>query len=404
LHDVVESFAAGVTSDGAPVSVAELDLRSLAEWRGASLPSRDHPLAVGALGAGFELLEARASERLTAFDGGIGAVPSLAPDAAHAISPTALQDWALCPFSYLLARVLRVRDVPKPEATDTITALDEGTLVHTILEEFLVRARERAAPDEPWDDADRALLVDITREAFADAERRGITGRPLHWRLAQRRVLAEITQFVVADESARRDLGVLPSAGGLEVAFGEADTPVVLDLADGRSVSFRGRIDRVDRSPDGSRVAVYDYKTGAPRAVDQTDPVQSGRKLQLPVYALAARARWGAAEARAFYWYTRALPDDALTEFPVDAEHHDRFVGVVGNIVHGIEHGCFVAFPGTRDWRPFVGDTFKNCVYCPYDRVCPPDRLGAWMRKADDDAVTDFLALDLPEDDADEAT
>lgn len=396
-HDVVESFAAGVTSDAEPVSVAELDLRSLDEWRGASLPMGEHPLAVGALGAGFGLIEARASGRLTAFDGGIGTVPGLAPGVAHAISPSALQDWARCPFRYLLARVLRIRDVPKPEATDTITALDEGTLVHEILETFLSRAPARARPDQPWDDADRALLASITEEALADAERRGLTGRPLHWRLAQRRIRAEVAQFTAIDESARARLGVVASVDGLEVDFGESGTPVVLDLTDGRRVSFRGRIDRVDRAPDGSRVIVYDYKTGSPGKVDPDDPVESGTRLQLPVYALAARARWGPADAQAFYWYTRALPDDALAEFPVGAGHHDRFVDVVTSIVDGVEHGCFVAYPGKRDWRPQTGDSFENCLFCPYDRICPPDRLGAWTRKESDDAVAPFHGLDLPE-------
>ena len=38
--------------------------------------------------------------------------------------------------------------------------------------------------------------------------------------------------------------------------------PVVIDLAGERKVAFRGFVDRVDRSPDGDRLVVIDYKTG----------------------------------------------------------------------------------------------------------------------------------------------
>jgi hypothetical protein len=394
---VVQSFEHGIGRDGTPASVSEHDLRALGEWRVAARPLHEHPLAVGAFGAGVEMLDARASDTLTRFDGGIGSGRGLTPDASHAISPTALQDWATCPFSYLLARVLRVREVPKPETTDTISALDEGTLVHTILEEFLLRARPRTSPAEPWDDADRELLLAITLEACADAERRGITGRALHWHLARRRVVRAAAQFLEVDARTRRDHGVVPSHEGLEVSFGDAATPVTLTLPDGRNVAFRGRIDRIDNAPDGSLTTVYDYKTGSPKDVDDDDPVEAGRRLQLPVYALAARAR-GATAAQAFYWYTRAPIDQALVPFPLD---DDRFAEVVGGIVDGIDDGCFVAYPGETGYRPSVGDTFENCVYCPYDRLCSPDRLGSWDRKHTGPAVDAFVGLELEaEDDA----
>jgi hypothetical protein len=55
---------------------------------------------------------------------------------------------------------------------------------------------------------------------------------------------------------------------------------------------------------------VVDYKTGSPqkfKAISAADPTADGTKLQLPVYAHAARAGLGTAETRvsAEYWFLR---------------------------------------------------------------------------------------------------
>ncbi len=402
--EVVSSFEEGMRADVAPASPTEYDVRALADWRAAELSLVDHPLSTGALGAGFAAAEARASHHLTEYDG-LVSNRGLGPDATHPISATALQDWAYCPFRYLLARVLRVREVPKPERTDTISALDEGTLVHAILEEFMMRATPRTSPDEPWGPQDRALLREIAVAHCDAAAQRGITGRPLHWLLARRRILGNVEQFPAIDEASRARLGVVAAPDGLEVEFGDATHPVELALGDGRSVAFKGRIDRVDRSPDGTRAVVYDYKTGRAHKVAAKDPIDAGQSIQLPIYAHAAQARWGANETSAFYWYTRIADESALVEFPVDDEHRTRFIDVVTTIVDGIDGGCFVAYPGPRDWDWRVQrETYANCIFCPYDRVCPPDRLGAWERKEADGVVVPFHGLELAAPDATDET
>jgi RecB family exonuclease len=399
--DTIASFEAGILHDHEPGSTTEHDLRELVAWRAGGRPIGQHPLTTAVLGAGVAALEARASSRLTAFDGFVGEVP-LRTGANRPVSPTALQDWAACPFRYFLARVLRVREVPKPETIQTISALDEGTLVHAILEDFLGRARRRLGPDDEWDDVDWALMAEIVAQHCDDAARRGITGRPLSWQLAQRRIRRSAERFLRTDDEVRAVLEMIPSAVGVEVAFGDDDSPVGVDIGNGRRVAFRGRIDRLDRSEDGSRAVVYDYKTGRAHDIAE-DPVDAGRSLQLPVYAAAARAHTGIGEISTYYWYTTEEGRDAaLAGFELDEALEARFATVVGSIVDGIEHGCFVAVPGAREWD-FRGrrETHANCLFCPYDRICPPDRSTAWERKGDDDAIAPFLALELPDDDGD---
>ena len=195
----------------------------------------------------------------------------------------------------------------------------------------------------------------------------------------------------------RARFGVLPAPDGLERPFGdEGQTPVALELGDGRTVRFRGRIDRVDLSPAGDRAVVYDYKTGSARRYERSadDPTDSGRALQLPVYGLAARTQEAVDDAIACYWFTRHPADDALLEVELD-EAEDRFVEVVTAIVDGVTGGCFPAYPGDREWDHVANrESWSTCRWCDFDRLCPVDRGSAWERIESDPATEPFHALD----------
>ncbi|HEY6317237.1 MAG TPA: PD-(D/E)XK nuclease family protein, partial [Acidimicrobiia bacterium] len=392
--DVIPSFEAGVVRDREAGSLLERDLRALVEWRDTGRSVEDHPLAVDALARGYRLDAARSSRAFTAYDGRCGATPS---GVGPAVSATALQDWATCPFRFLLRRVLRVREVRRPEAAETIQPLDEGLLVHAILETF-VREHPPASPDAPWSNADRTRMLELVEARCRDAEQRGVTGRPLLWRFAQRRIRRTALHFLQVDEAVRRQHGAAPGPDDLEVAFGEPGQPdVVVPLPEGRAVRFRGRIDRLDRSPDGRTVVVYDYKTGNPARADSLadDPVLAGQRLQLPVYAHAAKALTGATDAEAYYWYTRAEdPPGEDDGFALDPDRQRRFVEVLDAIVDGVDQGSFPAVPGDRDYNPYeYRETFAHCFSCPYDRLCPADRATAWERKQEDDALTPYESL-----------
>ena len=329
-------------------------------------------------------------------------VPSSRRGADRATSPTALQGWAACPFRYFLGRVLRLSDVPRPEAAEAISAIDEGSLVHEVLEEFVRDAPAPASPDAPWTHDDRVRMAEIVVRHCEEAEHRGITGRPVMWKLARRRIVrhrAALPQHRPARPRATFD--VLPAADGLERAFGmDGAPPVEVDVGTEHPVRFRGRIDRVDRSPDGSRVVVYDYKTGRRRRYEAIahDPVDGGRLLQLPVYALAARAQEGIDDATAAYWFTGESPDAAVLEVGLD-DAEERFVEVVSTIVHGIAEGCFPADPGERTWDPrSQRETWSSCMFCEFDRLCPVDRGTAWERVANEDAAARYVDLRYEDD------
>jgi RecB family exonuclease len=402
---VVPSFEAGVRAPGEAGSLTERDVDSLRTWQEARRPLDHHPLVATtpSLATGISAVRDRRSAALTRFDGHVGPVSGLLPNEDDALSPTSLENWAMCPFSYLLGRVLRVRAVDRPEATDRISALERGKLIHAVLAEFLDSVEPRTSPDQPWADDERALLLAIAERRCNEAEGEGLTGRPLLWKLDRRRILRELDGFLDTDEVVRHTLGIVPRPGGRELSFGfggESGEPATVTLADGRTVRFHGYIDRVDHGPGGSPIVVFDYKTG--RVADPAEGLERGTLLQLPVYALASSRFDPSADVRAYYWSVRTSGGDALSD-PVDLDEPTRaqFGDKVSTIVDGIGDGVFPAFPDKPRQDGRGRDTWENCCYCPFDRVCPPARDDDWTRKRVDPVVARFRALaDPPEEPA----
>lgn len=408
LH-VVPSFEAGVCGAAEAGSLVERDVRSLRAWQLSRRPLDRHPLVTSTprLAAGIDAVRERRSGSLTRFDGRVGPVPSLLPETGDALSPTALETWATCPFRYLLARVLHVREVERPEATDRISPLERGSLVHAALAEFLDTVDPRTSPDEGWSDDERALLLAVGERQCNRAEAEGLTGRPLLWKLERRRILRELDWFLDCDEEIRAAFGIIPVPGGRERRFGfggELGEPAMVTLADGREVRFHGVVDRVDHAPDGSRIVVFDYKTGR-YFDDPKSGLERGNKLQLPVYALAMQRLEPSAEVEAYYWYLRASGDEPLKGIALNSATRSEFGDKLTTIFDGIGDGVFPAFPDKPRQDGRGRDTWENCCYCPFDRVCPPARDEVWKQKRDDAAVVQFrtLADPVPEEDEKDA-
>ena len=105
---------------------------------------------------------------------------------------------------------------------------------------------------------------------------------------------------------------------------------------------FRGAADRVDRTAGGA-LWVIDYKTGRPSGVDPDDPTRAGTMLQLPVYAHAARASFGAGDTRvgAAYWFVSTRGQFRWAEIVLTPEVDERVDHVLRTIADGIDAGVF---------------------------------------------------------------
>lgn len=399
-YQVLVSYTSVVAGPGEPASAADLVLRSLARWHQGHGGVIGHPLARpggpfhGPLDAG----RSRRSRRFTRFDG-LVADPSVGSP-TDPQSPTGLESYAVCPRRYLLGRVLRVRARERPEEVLRLSPRDRGTLVHAVLERFLAPeverpVGERIAPDQSWSDADRARLDGLWEEECDAAEARGITGAPLLWRVDRLAIRRDLHRFLAEDARRRREWRSVPDA--VELAFGIDRRPgaapmVTVDLAGGRAVHFRGKIDRVDRTVDGALV-VIDYKTGSAYDADRVaDEAGHGRKLQLPVYALAAAAAegggGGGGSVRSLYWYVSEKGGFTTGEYRLDGAARTQLRQVLTAMTDGIASGVFPARPGAPGRFGF-----ESCRFCDFDPLCPRERGRQWDRKHQDPAMAGYVAL-----------
>lgn len=267
------------------------------------------------------------------------AVPALAahygPD--HVWSASRLESYAACPYLFFAGSVVGLE--PRLPPAEGYDALILGTIYHAVLE----RTYRSALPEADLDrlpGALRALLPGVADRVF-DAAPDDYGFRPTALWVRQReemhRILAQTLEGLIAATAGWQPLD-------LELAFGIRGRPALDVEHEGRRLRLRGLVDRVDRDPDG-RLQVIDYKTGStpisPRDLD------GGRRLQLPLYALAMSQALGEVGG-GFYWHIGAAQPSRLRleSYPggVAAAVHTALLHAL-DIVEAVRAGQFPPRP-----------------------------------------------------------
>ncbi|MET7283798.1 PD-(D/E)XK nuclease family protein [Kribbella sp. NPDC005582] len=375
------SFAGSLTTATMPASEQEWQVRSAA----AGLWLSDRVLV-----RAREMLRGRGSPAFTRFDGDLSGVPGLPEFAVEdrIASPTSLEAYATCPHAYFVERLLQVEPLEAPEDLLVISPIQVGNLIHNSLDAFVSRlAGSLPSWGEPWSAEQRQLLLAIGADLADQFEAEGLTGHPRLWQRERLRILGDLMVLLTDDERWResRDASVVAS----ELRFGfDGEPPVEIPVPSGR-VLLRGSADKVDLGRDGT-IYVTDVKTGGFSRYEgiESDPVAGGTKLQLPVYAYAARARLGEAgtPVEASYWFVRR--GGKRIPVPLTPEVEARYVETLDVIVSSIAAGLFP--PKAPEIPDFLW------VQCPY---CNPDGLGhsevraRWERKRHDPTLERLVRL-----------
>ena len=226
-----------------------------------------------------------------------------------------IETYRTCPLKYKFARVFRIPQEP---------TLNQrfGILVHQVLERF--HAGEAASKSLP--ELLGLLEAGWRRGGFGESEE-------------EKQLRGKATHSLIRYHE--RFQGSPAEPVWFERPFSFRLGPHLL----------RGRVDRVDRHPDGG-YELIDYKTGRPKTA-----AQLREDVQLALYAVAARESWQLEAAQQSYYY---LLDDE--KVPVDYSEDDRdwITDTVFDVADGILGQGFEPTP-----------SYAACSWCDYRIACP---------------------------------
>ncbi|MFL5884230.1 MAG: ATP-dependent helicase [Thermoleophilaceae bacterium] len=229
------------------------------------------------------------------------------------LSASDIETYRLCPLKYKFARVFRIPQEP------TINQRF-GIVVHQVLERF---------------HADGGGSLEKLMVLFESAWRRSGFGDSNDDLQFREKAVASLRRYWELDRE-------------------RAAEPVSVE----RSFSFhigphllRGRVDRVDRLPDGTHELI-DYKTGKPKTERELR-----EDVQLSLYQMGARESWGLETAAQSYYY---VLDNERVPVRHSEDELERVRGTVGEIADGIMAHEFEPKPSP-----------ELCSFCDYRIVCP---------------------------------
>jgi len=238
-------------------------------------------------------------------------------DLSAKLSASAIQTYETCPLQFKLEREWKIPgEVP--------AAMQNGAVMHRVLLAFYnsVRAQRPMADD---------AVLQFFRDELAAA---GIQDHYQHDLYLEQGVL-QLQDFLAA--------------------FRRSPVPKVLhteeffDVKVG-DIKVVGRIDRIDQVAGGD-VVITDYKTGKAQSQEDSD-----ESLQLSIYALATREKWG-------YRADRLVLYNLEGNSPVVTRRNDFQLGEarsrVTQVAENIAAGKFDPKPGFY------------CRFCAYRNLCP---------------------------------
>ena len=256
----------------------------------------------------------------------------------HGWSASRLESYGTCPFEFFVAYALGLE--PREEAQEGFDVRMLGSMWHKILEMVYGGAE----------------LKDAAEKVFASAPADYGFRPTALWEQQKAELMRTLEKTIEKLNDASE--GFTPRV--MEARFGMGQPSLILKTSIGE-VRLHGYIDRLDLAPDGS-LRVIDYKAGG-TAITSTH-LKEGRRLQLPIYAMAARDALGLGEVSSgFYWHIGLAKPSSLKlekfEGGVEAAF-ETAVKHVGNHVAGIRAGHFEPTPPE-----------EGCPsYCPATNFC----------------------------------
>ena len=283
---------------------------------------------------------------------------------ARPYSATALQQFAMCPYRFVLHSIYRLQPREEISALERMDPLTRGHLFHAV--QFRLLSRLRSIDLLPFTSGNQAQALKIADEVLDEAAaiyREELNPAiPRVWESEIEEIRWDLRGWIRQSVAAPDNLQWKPA--WFELAFGLDQSPALdansspepVLLANG--IRLRGAIDMIEEK-DGA-IRITDHKTGrAP-----FEPVQfvgKGESLQPLLYAMAAEELLGKPARESRLYYCTETGGYRIAAVPVDGQAYGLMEKAVNAIDQSIATGFLPAAP-RKD----------ACRYCDYHIVCGP--------------------------------
>jgi ATP-dependent helicase/nuclease subunit B len=206
------------------------------------------------------------------------------------VSPSAIERYSRCPFSWFIGNALRLSE-------RRVRELDYRS-IGDIYHELLMQYGERVNNNAKWDSVTREECGHIIRETYENLTRtykEGLLGKSAaeseeadgYTDYRKERITRVAAEAAWAVTNQVRESNISQMLFESSFSRGADFAPIEIDAADSaetKKLSVSGRIDRVDIT-DGENAVITDYKSGSEKfsAAD----IRGGWQLQLIIYLLA---------------------------------------------------------------------------------------------------------------------
>jgi ATP-dependent helicase/nuclease subunit B len=299
---------------------------------------------------------------------------------ARSYSPSALQQFAACPYRFLLYAVWRLEKREDALAIEELDPLTRGAMFHDV--QFrLFRALE-AAGVLPISEAGLTTAFEIADSVFdraiKDYEEDLAPAIPQVWKAEteeMRRDLRGWIRQLIAIHSEWEPIHFeyafgLPTGAARSTERDPESKPEPATILDG--VQVRGSIDLVERHRNRDVLRITDHKTGkVPERIPSS--VGEGEILQPVLYGLAAQELIGKKVESGLLFYCTHRGKYTQVPIPLNEASINRLRLVLEAIDSAVKDGFLPAAP-RKD----------ACPYCDYRIVCGPYEERRVTRKRQD--------------------
>jgi ATP-dependent helicase/nuclease subunit B len=310
-----------------------------------------HP-ADGLITQNTETLAALASHRL----------------AARAWSPSALEQFATCPYKFALNGIHRLRPREDAAPLEELDPLTRGALFHEVVFALLSELKEKGLlplgpPEQAAEDLKSAIdaadrTLDQIAAKYADDLAPAV---PRVWRTGIEDLRTDLRGWLqqVAQNDGDWEPAHFEFAFGMAVRAGHDAASTRDEALLEQGVRLRGSIDLVEKHVRTGALRVTDHKTGkAPEKIPAY--TGGGRVLQPVLYALAAERLFGGSVESGRLFYATQRGGYQQIGITVSASARRFMEKLLSNIDEAIASGFLPPVPaqdacGICDYRPVCG-------------------------------------------------